>query len=180
MVPTGSLTPSRLRRLPPDGDRHWHSGVRYAVGCALALCGLTFLLDWGAGTLTPARALLWPALSAVLLLALLPQRVTAGRCWLAVRGPLRRHLVRTDALTEVRQCPGLSASLVLRDVFGHRVELDPRVLAANPLLWHDLDTGARRSLERGTLREGAEVLERLRREIDDETARAVLERSGIS
>ncbi|MER5599131.1 hypothetical protein [Streptomyces sp. NPDC002265] len=179
MARTAPLTTFRLRPLLPDGDRRWHAGVRYAVGCALVMCGLSLLLDWGAGTLTPARALLWPALSAVLLLALLPQRVTAGRGWLAVRGPVRGHLVRTDALTDVRQCPGVSARLVLRDAFGHRVELDPRVLAANPLLWHDLDTGARRSLERGTLREGAEVLARLGREIDDETARAVLGRSGI-
>ncbi|MFD9006834.1 hypothetical protein ACFV0T_38855 [Streptomyces sp. NPDC059582] len=170
----------RTAPLPPDGDRHWRHGARFAVGCALVFCGLTFLLDWNAGTLTPARALLWPGLSVVLLLVLLPQRVTAGSGWLAVRGPVRGHVIRTDALTDIRQYPGVSAHLVLRDAYGQRLELDPRVLVANPLLWHDLDTGVRRSRERGTLREGSEVLARLGREIDDATARAVLRESGIS
>jgi hypothetical protein len=89
-------------------------------------------------------------------------------------------MVHTDALAAVRQYEGVSSHLVLRDVHGHSLELDPRVLAANPLLWHELDTGVRRSLERGTLRHGADVLDRLGRRIDDETAQAVLRESGLS
>ncbi|CAM5241091.1 hypothetical protein [Streptomyces aurantiogriseus] len=113
-----------------------------------------------------------------MLVVLLPHRVTAGPGWLAVRGPLHRRAVRTDALTAVRQYTGVSAHLVLRDAHGHRLELDPRVLVDNPLLWHQLDTGVRRSLERGTLRQGADVLERLGHEIDDRITRAVLKASG--
>ncbi|MFJ8111548.1 hypothetical protein [Streptomyces sp. NPDC096132] len=163
----------------PTGDRHRQAGVRLAVGCALSFCALTLLVDWDAGTLTVPRALLWLTLSAGVLAVLLPERVTAGPGWLAVAGPFRRRQVRTDALVAVRQYAGASAHLVLRDDRGNRLELDPRVLTGNPLLWHELDTGVRRSLEHGTLREGADVLERLGHEIDDTIARAVLEASGL-
>ncbi len=141
---------------------------------------MTLLVDWDAGSLTPLRALLWVALSAAVAIVLLPQRVSAGPGWLAVRTPWRRLVVHTDALAVVRQYGGVSSQLVLRDVHGHRLELDPRILAANPLLWHELDTGVRRSLERGTLRHGADVLARLGRHIDDETAQGVLRASGLS
>lgn len=150
------------------------------MACALVFCALTFLVDWDARTLTAPRALLWLALSAAVLAVLLPERVTAGRGWLLVRGPLRRRAVRTDALVSVRQYDGVTAHLVLRDVHGHRLELDPRVLAANPLLWHELDTGVRRSVEQGTLIQGTDVLRRLGEQIDGETAREVLRASGLS
>ncbi|MGJ5754380.1 hypothetical protein FB563_2550 [Streptomyces puniciscabiei] len=171
-----------MRRSGPPGsagDRHWRGSARLAFTCALAFCALSLLVDWDAGSLTPLRALLWIALSAAVGAVLLPQRVSAGAGWLAVRTPWRRRVVRTDALTSVRQYDGPSSHLVLRDVHGHRLELDPRVLTANPLLWHELDTGVRRSLERGTLRQGADVLDRLGHRIDDETARAVLRASGL-
>lgn len=141
---------------------------------------MTLLIDWDAETLTPLRAELWLAMTAALFAILLPQRVTAGPGWLAVRGLLRRRAVRTDALVAVRQYGHVSAHLTLHDTDGRRLELDPRILIANPLLWHELDTGVRRSRERGTLREGTDVLERLRHQIDDATARAVLRGSGIS
>ncbi|QUC58984.1 hypothetical protein IOD14_20565 [Streptomyces sp. A2-16] len=162
------------------GDRHWRDSARFAVGCALIFCAMDLLVDWDAGSLTPLRALLWVTLSATVCAVLLPPRVSAGPGWLAVRTPWRRLVVRTDALTAVRQHDGVSSHLVLRDVHGHTLELDARTLAANPLLWHELDTGVRRSLERGTLRHGADVLDRLGRRIDDETARAVLRESGLS
>ncbi|MGW2486083.1 hypothetical protein ACWCV9_02530 [Streptomyces sp. NPDC001606] len=168
---------------PPSGtagDRHWRGSARLAVACALLFCALSLLVDWDAGSLTPPRALLWVTLSAAVGAVLLPQRVSAGPGWLAVRTPWGRHLVRTDALTTVRQYDGVSSHLVLRDVRGNRLELDPRILTANPLLWHELDTGVRRSLERGTLRHGADVLERLGHRIDDETVQAVLRASGLS
>lgn len=150
------------------------------MGCALGFAAMTELVDWDAGTLTPPRTLLWLTLSATLLVVLLPPHVTAGPGWLAVQGTMRRQVVRTDALVTVRQFDGVSLHLVLRDAYGHRLELDPRVLVTNPLLWHEVDTGVRRSLERGTLREGAEVLQRLGHRIDDETARSVLRASGLS
>ncbi|MER6358615.1 hypothetical protein ABT186_44250 [Streptomyces sp. NPDC001634] len=164
----------------PASDRHWRGSARLAVTCAVLFTALAFTVDWDAGTLTAPRALLWVALSTAVCAVLLPHRVSAGPGWLAVRTPWRRLVVHTDALAAVRQYDGVSSHLVLRDVHGHRLELDPRVLAANPLIWHELDTGVRRSIERGTLHRGADVLERLGHRIDDETTQAVLRASGLS
>ncbi|MFE0384327.1 hypothetical protein ACFW1F_09605 [Streptomyces bungoensis] len=162
------------------GDRHWRGSARLAVSCSLVFCVLSLLVDWDAGTLTPLRALLWVSLSAVMFAVMLPQRVSAGPGWLAVSALGRRQVIRTDRLTSVRQYDGVSSHLVLRDIEGHRLELDPRTLEANPFLWHELDTGVRRSLDRGTLRQGADVLERLGHRIDDEILRGVLKASGLS
>ncbi|MGR6968081.1 hypothetical protein ACU639_00345 [Streptomyces cynarae] len=170
----------RNSRPGPADDRHWRGSARLAAVCACVFSALALLIDWDAGTLTAPRVVLWTALSAAIFLMLLPHRVTAGPGWLTVRGPLRRRTVRTDALTSVRQYGDVSTHLVLRDTYGHRLELDPRVLTANPFLWHELDTGVRRSLERGTLRQGTDVLECLGRQIDGETAQAVLRASGLS
>jgi hypothetical protein len=161
-------------------DRHWRGAAGCALGCALALTGLTTLLDWGAGTLTPPRALLWLGLGAALFAVLLPPRLTAGRGWLAARGLLRRRVVSTDALVAVRQYPGPSGELVLEDAHGRRLSLDPRVLAADPLLWHELDAGARTSVAEGTLGCGAEVLRELGGRIDGGIAYAVFRASGLS
>ncbi|MEV7245050.1 hypothetical protein AB0N92_27955 [Streptomyces sp. NPDC093248] len=161
-------------------DRHWRGSARLAVSCALLFCAMALLVDWDAGSFTSLRALLWLTVSATVGAVLLPPRVSAGPGWLAVRTPWRRRVVRTDALTSVRQYDGVSSHLVLRDVHGHCLELDPRVLAANPLIWHALDTGACHSIERGTLRHGAELLDRLGHRIDDETVQAVLRASGFS
>lgn len=141
---------------------------------------MTLLVDWDGHTLTPPRTLLWLVMTSVLFTILLPQRVTAGPGWLAVRGLVRRQAVRTDELVTVRQHGDVSTHLTLRDADGRRVELDPRVLLANPLLWHELDTGVRRSRASGTLLEGIDVLEQLRHEIDDAEAREVLRASGIT
>lgn len=141
---------------------------------------MTLLVDWDGHTLTPPRTLLWLVMTALVFTILLPQRVTAGPGWLAVRGLVRRRAVRTDALVTVRQHGDVATHLTLRDTDGRSLDLDPRVLVANPLLWHELDTGARRSRAGGTLLEGIEVLERLRHQIDDDAARAVLDASGIS
>ncbi|AZP15196.1 hypothetical protein EJC51_03180 [Streptomyces aquilus] len=162
------------------GDRHWRGGARLATGCAALFGAMSLLVDWDADSLSPLRAVLWLGLSAALFVVLLPPRVTAGTGWLAVRGPWRRQMVRTDALTTVRCHDGVSSLLVLRDAYGQRLELDPRVLTANPLIWHELDTGVRRSVERGILLRGGDVLEQLGHGIDDETARAVLRASGLS
>lgn len=160
-------------------DRHWCESARLAVGCAALFAAMSLLVDWDAGSLSTPRALLWLVLSAALFVVLLPPRVTAGTGWLAVRGPWRRQLIRTDALTAVWRYDDSSSLLVLRDTYGHRLALDRRVLAANPLLWHELDTGVRRSVERGTLLQGVDVLNRLGHSIDDDTVRAVLRASGL-
>ncbi|NNN34259.1 hypothetical protein HLK59_28630 [Streptomyces sp. S3(2020)] len=162
------------------GDRHWRGGALLATGCAALFGAMSLLVDWDAGSLSPLRALLWVGLSAAFFTVLLPAQVTAGTGWLAVRGPWRRQMVRTDALTTVWRYDGVSSRLVLRDAYGDRLELDPRVLAANPLIWHEFDTGVRRSVERGTLLQGGDVLDRLGHDIDDETVLAVLKASGLS
>lgn len=161
------------------GDRHWRGSARLATSCAALFGAMSLLTDWDAGSLSLPRALLWLALSAALFTVLLPARVTAGAGWLAVRSPWRRQTVRTDALTTVWRYDGVSSHLVLHDTYGHRLVLDPRVLAANPLIWHELDTDVRRSVERGTLLQGRDVLRGLGRRIDEETLRGVLRESGL-
>ncbi|MGW1674537.1 hypothetical protein [Streptomyces sp. NPDC002324] len=170
----------RNRPPSPAGDRHWRGSARFATTCALLFCAMSLLVDWDAGSLTLPRALLWITLSAAVLIVLVPPRVTAGPGRLTVSDPWREHTVCTDALVAALQYGVVSSRLVLRDTHGHRLEVDPDVLAANPLIWHELDTGVRRSVERGTLLQGAGVLEQLRHRIDGETTRAVLRASGLS
>lgn len=175
MRPSGRSDPSG-----PTGDRHWHGTVRLAAGYALAFGALTLLIDYDAGTLTLARALLWLALTAAVFAVLFPQRITAGPGWLEVQGLAVRHRIDTDALVSVRLYGRVSAHLILRDTHGNRLELDPRTLVTNPLLWHELDTGVRHSLARGTLCQGTNALRHLGHEIDDETALSVLRASGMT
>ncbi|MEV0114511.1 hypothetical protein AB0H77_14855 [Streptomyces sp. NPDC050844] len=160
-------------------DRRWAGDVRAAAFCALALFLLVTLVDLANGTLDAVRAGLWAALSALLYVILHPVRVTAGPGWLAVRGLLRGRHVCTGLLTAVRHEPGVAARLVLSDSLGNRVELDPKVLAENPLLLHRLDAGARDAKQRGLLRTGAEVLGGLSARLDAEGARGVFEASGL-
>lgn len=167
--------------LSPAGDRHWRGSARLATACSLVFCAMTMLVDWNAGTLTTPRAVLWLTLSAAIFAVLLPPRITAGRGWLMMRGPLRRRVVRTDALVSVHlYADGVTAQLALRDAYGRRLQLDSRTLTASPLLWHELDRGLRRSLEHGTLIHGEDVLQRLGDQIDGRTAEAILRASGLS
>lgn len=161
------------------GDRHWRPDARCAGFCALGFAGLTILLDWGSGGLTVVRADLWAVLGVLVLTALRPPRVSAGDGWLAVRGFVRERRVCTDALVAVRRDGAIATRLVLRDAYGGSVAFDPEILVANPLLWHRLDAGARRSRERGTLRQGETALRQLGGRIDGETARDVLRASGL-
>ncbi|MFI9200486.1 hypothetical protein [Streptomyces sp. NPDC053048] len=172
------------RERPPAGgvlarDLGWRREALSAWWCGLALGGVLVLADLARGSLDWPRGGCWAAIGGALVAVLRPVRVTAGADWLAARGLLREHRVRTDLLTQVRRADGIAPRLVLRDVGGNRVELDPRVLAANPLLWHHLETGARRARERGLLREGAVPLAALADRIDGEGARAVLRASGL-
>ncbi len=54
-----------------------------------------------------------------------------------------------------------------------------RPSTANPLLWHELDTGARRARADGLLSSGSAVLQSLARRIESDTAREVFEASGL-
>ncbi|WP_455351949.1 hypothetical protein [Streptomyces sp. SYSU K217416] len=87
--------------------------------------------------------------------------------------------MRTDQLVAVRWSDGVAQRLILRDLHGGRVELDPRVLVANSQLWRLLDEGARASLGRGTLLCGAIALKQLSQRIDGETAQSVSKVSGL-
>lgn len=160
-------------------DRRRFADVRFAVGWAAAFAACAFLLDWSSGGLTPARAGIWSVFAAVAFALLLPPRVTAGEDWLAVRGLIRKRRVRTDALVAVGISGAVAVRLILRDAYGGRVELDPRTLVASPLLWHALDTGARRSRERGILRHGCEALGEVAELVDGEAALAVFRASGL-
>ncbi|MEU6675882.1 hypothetical protein [Streptomyces sp. NPDC046853] len=161
------------------GDRRWAGDVRAAVFCALALFVLIDLVDWANGTWDTLRGGLWAAVSGLLYLVLHPVRVTAGPGWLGVRGLLRRRHVCTGLLTAVRYSEGIAARLVLCDSLGNRVEVDPRVLAENPLLLHRLDTGARDARACGLLRTGSEVVGRLSARLDGDAAKGVFEASGL-
>ncbi|MGW9433472.1 hypothetical protein ACWHA1_36845 [Streptomyces decoyicus] len=145
----------------------------------MAFVGLIMLLDRGAGGLTLPRAGLWGALGGMVLVGLVPPRVSAGEGCLAARGFTGERRVCTDALVSLRRYGGIAAHLVLRDAHGQWLELDLHVLQAIPLIWHLLDAGARRSLENGTLRHGSQVLQELADRIDGQAAHAVLTASGV-
>ena len=179
-APTGPVLPAQAGHAAEAADRHWRGGARCAACCALGFLALTTLLDLAAGSLTAPRAGLWCALAAAVFAILLPPRVSARPGRMTVRGLLRVQRVRTDALVSVCLQSGATwQSLVLRDVHGGRVHLDPRVLRDDPLLWHELDRGARISRAGGTLRRGHEVLRELESTIDRDLAREVFKASGI-
>lgn len=167
---------------PPAGaahDRHWAKEVGSTIQCSTALLGLLLLIDWSADSLTPARCALWVALAALLFVILYPNRVCVGEGWLVSRGLLRTRRVRTDRLVSVRCLEGVSQRLVLRDAFGGRVEIDPKVLVDNPPLWYRLDEDARFSAARGALMCGETALRRVEVRIDRETAETVFRVSGL-
>lgn len=147
--------------------------------CGLLLFGALVLLDWGLLRLTVVRAGWWAALAVLLLIILTPPRVSAADGRLDARGLMTYHRVRTDRLVTIRVSEGVTPRLILTDTSGGRLVLDPGVLVANPLLWHQLDQGAHRSTEQGTLRCGMPVLERLGRRIDDEVCHGILRTSGM-
>jgi hypothetical protein len=173
-VPTHAEPPAEVAY-----DRRWSGDLRSAVRCSAVLFSLLLLIDWGAGSLTSVRGGLWAGLAVLLFLILFPPRVTAGEGWLASRGLLGERRIRTDLLVSVRCLDGVSQRLVLRDVFGDRVEIDPRVLVNNPDLWHHLDEDAHRSAASGSLACGQTALRRISERIDRVTARTVFKVSGL-
>ncbi|MFI9046382.1 hypothetical protein [Streptomyces sp. NPDC053427] len=174
----GSRPVARDRR-PSVQDRTWAPELRAALWCTAGPLVLMVSVDLANGSLTPARLLCWVAVATVLFAVLHPPRVTYGDGVLASRGLVSTRRVRTDLLVLVRHSAGTAPRLVLRDALGGRVELDPEVLTANPLLWHHLDQGVRRSRARGLLRCGAVPLQALGDRIDGEGARGVFEASGL-
>ncbi|MFD9794009.1 hypothetical protein ACFWXK_24020 [Streptomyces sp. NPDC059070] len=181
-TPRTAAGSAALTARPPSAaahDRTWAGEARSACGCAGTLLGLLLLIDFGAGTLTPWRGVLWAGLAGLLLVVLWPVRVSAGPGLLTVRGLLRTRRVRTDRLVSVRWSDGVSRRLVLRDADGGRAELDPRVLVANPPLWHVLDADARTSVARATLRCGETALRQVSARVERESALAVFRVSGL-
>lgn len=164
---------------PAARDTGWAGNARAAVGCALLLLVLLLTVDTGAGTISGPRGALWTVLAVLLFLVLWPARATAGPGWLSSRGLLVERRVRTDRLTSVHWSDGVSQRLVLRDEDGGRVEIDPRVLVANPALWSLLNADARASAEAGTLSRGMTALRQLSERVDRETARTVFKVSGL-
>ncbi|MFJ7067628.1 hypothetical protein [Streptomyces sp. NPDC101115] len=169
-----------MERRRGSSDSAWAQESREASVSAASLLGLLILFDAGTGGLTPGRAVLWAALSLLLLAVLMPPRVSAGEGWLASRGILRGTWVRTDCLVSVRWSDGVAQRLVLCDAEGRRVEIDPRLMVRNPEMWHRLDADARASLDRGTLTCGATAMRELAERIDRETARTIFKVSDVS
>ncbi|MFI1012860.1 hypothetical protein [Streptomyces sp. NPDC020965] len=160
-------------------DRRWLIDLWAAVFCALSLFVLLHLVDLAAGRLDAPRSGLWSGLGLTLFWVLYPPRVTVGHNWISVRGLLRERRVSTDLLTQVARRGGVAQRIVLRDVRGGRVEVDPTTLIDNPLIWHEVDRGARRARECGLLRTGSAVLDGLSERIESDTVRGVFEASGL-
>jgi hypothetical protein len=159
-------------------DRRWADRLNLALGVSSTLLMLTLVLDACAGTLTAARGTLWTGLAILLLTVLLPPRTAAGKDWLTVRHLLRTQRVRTDLLVGATLVGIADRRLCLRDAFGARAEVDPRVLAANPFLWHEFDRAARRSHRSGLLRD-VSALNVLAEEIDTAESRRLLQTAGL-
>ncbi|MCM1973036.1 MULTISPECIES: hypothetical protein [unclassified Streptomyces] len=166
---------------PPPGarDGEWAGDARAAVGIALGFPMLLMGVDTAAGTLNALRALLWAGLGLVLFTVLWPTMVSADPGLLTARGLIRRHQVHTDRLASVTWHNGIAQRLLLEDTDGNRAEVDPRVFAANPALWHVLDRDIRTSLSRGTLHGGRQALRQLSRVIERETSHTVFKVSGL-
>ncbi|MFF2009628.1 hypothetical protein ACFVWY_11205 [Streptomyces sp. NPDC058195] len=160
-------------------DLGWAADLRFAVHCSVVLLVLLLGVDGAAGRLTWPRVLLWSGLAALLCAVLVPPRVRAGAGWLSCRALLRERTVRTDRLVSVCWPDGIAQRVVFRDADGCRVEVDPEVFLANPALWHRVDTDARGSARRGTLRCGVTALRRLSERVDSRHALRVFTLSGL-
>ncbi|MEU4063095.1 hypothetical protein AB0F25_11770 [Streptomyces wedmorensis] len=160
-------------------DAGWPGEARAALLCSGLLLGVALIVDAGAHGLTLLRALCCIALSALLLVVLLPARVSAAPGLLTVQGLWVTRSVRTDRLAAVVWPADTAQRLSLRDADGARAEVDLRVLLTNPALWLRIEADARASRERGTLDHGAADLARLALHVHSETARTVLRVSGL-
>lgn len=160
-------------------DRTWRTDLRDALLSAACLLGLLLLVDTAAAGVAPTHVALWAALAVLLFVVLLPPRVAVGHGWLSARGLWREPCVRTDHLVSLSWHEGVSRRLILRDAFGARLEIDPRVLIKNPGIWHQLAHDVRTSTERCSLTSGAVVFQQLSRRVDRETTRLLFKISGL-
>ncbi|MFJ4790889.1 hypothetical protein [Streptomyces sp. NPDC088794] len=143
------------------------------------LLGALVLIDWRHSGFSGVRLVWWAALGVQFTIILLPPRVAAVDNSHVARGLFIRRRMCTARLVAVRMVDGVTQRLVLSDASGGRLELNPRVQVANPLLWHHLEQGARHSLEQGTLLYGMPVVESMARRIDGEACRGILRASDL-
>lgn len=160
-------------------DCNWAGNARAAAGVAVLFPALLLGVDAAAGYTDWQRVLLWTALGLALFAVLWPTRVRATPGLLMTRGLIQSRHVHTDRLASIAWYDGVAQRLVLRDVDGNRLEVDPRVFAANPLLWHMFDQDVHVSLSLGTVGEGLAPLQRLTRLINRETAHTIFKVSGM-
>ena len=160
-------------------DAGWPGEARAALICSGLLLGVALIVDAGVHGPTLLGSLGCIALSALLLVVLLPARVSAAPGLLTVQGLWVTRTVRTDRLAAAVWPADTAGRLSLRDEDGGRAEIDLRVLLANPALWLRLEADARASRERGTLDHGSADLARLALHVHAETARSVLKISGL-
>ncbi|WP_369215572.1 hypothetical protein [Streptomyces flavofungini] len=161
------MTPLRAHDARPP------RGTVPAVGVAASLLVLLEGVDAVASSLTLTRALLWAAFGVVLFAILWPTHVTAASGLLTARGLVRTRRVRLDRLVSVAWHDGVAQRVILCDTDGNRLEFEPRLLAADPLLWHALRTGVRTSTARGTLTTGRVAVRRLSLRIDRQPAPSI-------
>ncbi|MEV6162613.1 hypothetical protein AB0L71_11930 [Streptomyces sp. NPDC052052] len=160
-------------------DTRWREEARFALVCAGLLLGTALVVDAGVYGLALSHALGWTVLAALLLVVLLPARVSVAPGLLTVQGLWVTRTVRSDRLAAVTWPVGTGRRLLLRDEDGARAEIDLRVLLDNPALWLRLEAEARAALRRGALHHGAADLARLSLRVHAETARSVLKVSGL-
>ncbi|GHJ94733.1 hypothetical protein SNE510_42520 [Streptomyces sp. NE5-10] len=161
-------------------DAGWPGEARAALLCSGLLLGIALVVD--AGTphgLTLPGALGCITLGMVLLVILLPARVSAAPGLLTVRGLWVTRTVRTDRLVAIAWPADTAGRLALRDEDNARAEVDLRVLLANPALWLRIEADALTSRAHGTLEHGTADLTRLALHVHSETARTVLRVSGL-
>ena len=161
-------------------DRRWAADLRGTLLYVGSFLSLLILIDEAAGTFTVTRAALWGGLALLLLLVLMPPRVSVGEGRLTVRTIRGTRRVRTDRLVAVHTTGHAGQRLVLRDALGGRVEFDYQILAANPVLWHRLNTDARVSARGEPATAHLAALRTLSERIDLETSRAVFKVSGMA
>ncbi|MFD3412478.1 hypothetical protein [Streptomyces cyaneofuscatus] len=90
-----------------------------------------------------------------------------------------RTTFRTDLLASVDLPAGISPRLLLVDIEGNRLEIDPRVLVSDPPLWYLVNQGIRTSVSRGTILGDEQSLHRLSHLADGENARLIFKSSGL-
>ncbi|SNB90289.1 hypothetical protein SAMN02745831_06590 [Streptomyces sp. PgraA7] len=168
---------------PAGADGHedvlWHPEARAAVVIGTTFFVAALLVDAVGLGVTMARTAGWGCLAAVLLLVLLPPRISLTPGRLVVRDLFTTRVVLTDQLSALQRPADVSERVVLTDVRGTRAQPDFCLLRANPSLWLQLEADADESRRCGSLVRGTSCLDRLARRMDEEAERSVFRASGI-